>query len=70
MAFWGKRFNVLLVTGHSPLRKLIDVLNEEHLKNALSAAEKFRSLLGKNKSAKPIALVGLNPHAGGKRIDW
>jgi 4-hydroxythreonine-4-phosphate dehydrogenase len=67
MAFWGSKFNVLLVTGHLPLDKASQALSAPLLEKALRAANQLalRMKGKKNKSAKArIALVGFNPHAG------
>jgi 4-hydroxythreonine-4-phosphate dehydrogenase len=68
MTFFGKRFNVMVVTGHSPLRDIPGKITTESVVAAGRAAAKLVQLLGKSgeiKTAKkPIALLGLNPHAG------
>ncbi len=64
MAFVGKRFNVLLVTGHIPLKEVPAQLNHELLGQAISAANRLRKLLSGSKKERPLGLVGLNPHAG------
>lgn len=60
MVFIGKKFNVLLATGHMALQKVSAALTLSVLDIALAQALKLRKILSK----KPIALVGLNPHAG------
>lgn len=64
MGFIGKHFNVLLATGHLPLREVDSFLTARQLELALRAADQMRLVLDKNKCAKPIALIALNPHAG------
>lgn len=64
MAFLGSKFNVLLATGHFPLLKAIPSFTPAKLRSALRAAESFKALLPKAKFKKPIAVLGVNPHAG------
>lgn len=64
MVFIGHHFNVLLVTGHTPLRRVNQVLDKKCLIGALSHAEQLRKILASKLRNKPIALLGLNPHAG------
>lgn len=64
MAFVGEKFNVLLATGHLALEKTSDAITLKLLEKAVAAAVELRDLLSKKDSAKPIALLGLNPHAG------
>lgn len=64
MAFLGKRFNVLLATGHIPLKNVSRALTHEKLTKALQAAHSLAQLLPGKQGEKPIALVGCNPHAG------
>lgn len=61
MGFKGDCFNVLLATGHLPLSKVPQSLTEDLLFEAIIAANNFRKKL---KSKLPLALLGLNPHAG------
>lgn len=64
MTFIGPKFNVLLVSGHVPLGKVQDSLTADLLQDAFQAALEARKLLPKTLAKKPIALLGLNPHAG------
>lgn len=64
MGFIGEHFNVLLATGHLSLDEVTDALSVERLEKALTAAAQLRSVLDKKQSRRPIALLGLNPHAG------
>ncbi len=64
MGFIGDKFNVLLATGHLPITVIREHLSQEILEKAVSAAEDMRRLLDKKLVGKPIALLGLNPHAG------
>ncbi len=63
MAFVGNKFSTLLATGHIPLNRVSENLDLNILTEAIQAANKLKDLLGKD-SDLPIALVGLNPHAG------
>jgi 4-hydroxythreonine-4-phosphate dehydrogenase len=64
MGFLGRKFNVVLATGHRPLREAIESLNLATLARATDAAKTILSLLPSKKRKLPIALVGVNPHAG------
>lgn len=61
MGFAGSFFNVLLATDHIPLSSAEKALSPALLSDALTAAVRFKKMLGlKN----PTAVLGLNPHAG------
>lgn len=62
MAFLGEHFNVLLATGHIPLKDVSKQLTGAQLQKAIEAADGLNQLLSGR--AKPMGLVGLNPHAG------
>lgn len=64
MGFIGRKFNVLLATGHRPLREAIEQLSLETLRDAVAAAREMREALPTRRQSLPIALVGVNPHAG------
>lgn len=64
MFFLGEKFNVLNITGHIPLKKVPSLLTQELISDALKCAYSLRSLLPPGRRQKPLALVGLNPHAG------
>ena len=64
MVFIGKEFNVLLATGHIPLEKVPTAVTADVLETALQQALKLRKILKKPLQKLPVALVGLNPHAG------
>ena len=64
MTFLGKKFNVVLLTGHVSLKKAYDQIDQERLKECLVTVHQARGLLSKKIQNKPMALVGLNPHAG------
>lgn len=65
MAFVGRDFHVLLATDHIPLAKVEPQLLKSGLAPVLKSAFDLRRLLG---SQKPIAVLGLNPHAGEKSL--
>lgn len=64
MAFVGNKFNVFLATGHIPISRVSSTISETVLKDALVAANQFRVSLAPSRRKLPLALVGLNPHAG------
>lgn len=75
MGFIGKYFSVVLASGHQPLQTALFDLNSEKYQHALAAAAQLRSLLPAKQRKLPIALVGVNPHAGeggllGSEEDW
>ncbi len=65
MAFIGKYFNVVLGTDHVPLSEVEKTLSSSILLGGIQNAFNLKSLLGK---AGPIAVLGLNPHAGEKGV--
>lgn len=64
MAFFGARFHVVLATGHLPIKKISEALTADCLEKAIRAANEIRPLLGKSQMKRPVAVLGLNPHAG------
>ncbi len=64
MVFIGQKFNVFLATGHVALAKVSAALSADVLSLAISQALKLRKILKKSLQNKPVAVVGLNPHAG------
>lgn len=64
MGFIGSKFNVLLATGHAPLRTAVTSLNLNQFSKAMSAARTMRSVLPPARQKLPLAIVGVNPHAG------
>lgn len=64
MVFVGNQFNVLLATGHIPLRRVPLALTKKSLESAIAHALEVRKILRKPLRKLPIALLGLNPHAG------
>ena len=61
MMFLGAKFNVVLLTGHKPLKKIS--LNLNTLKTCLKLSSTFINTYFPH-TKKPIGLLGLNPHAG------
>lgn len=61
MAFWGRHFKLVLLTDHRPLMSVSKALTPQRIRGGLEMAKHLRKL---TKSRLPIALVGLNPHAG------
>lgn len=61
MSFIGNHFSVVSATGHIPLKKVPTALNLSLLKKALLVSYELAKRM---KNKKPIALLGLNPHAG------
>ncbi len=68
MSFMGPHFNVLLVSGHIPLAQVEKSLSQDLLQEALETAQQARSVLTGAMKKKPLALLGLNPHAGDKGL--
>lgn len=64
MGFLGEKFNVVLATGHIPLAEVSQSLNYISLQKALINTNLLREKLPKVARQKPIAVLGLNPHAG------
>ncbi|MBX7230662.1 MAG: 4-hydroxythreonine-4-phosphate dehydrogenase PdxA [Bdellovibrionales bacterium] len=67
MAFIGKKFNVVLATGHIPFAKVSETLSASLVENAFFSTLRLKELLEpilRSKNSKPIGVLGLNPHAG------
>lgn len=64
MAFVGKNFNVVLLTGHLSVKKAYDQIDENLLKECIELTHQFKNHLGGEKRNKPIGIVALNPHGG------
>jgi 4-hydroxythreonine-4-phosphate dehydrogenase len=64
MGFIGDKFNVLLATAHIPLAEVSGRLTASCICSALAEANRMRGLLDKRRAKRPLALLGLNPHAG------
>ena len=64
MGFFGEYFNVILTSAHIPVNQIEKSLSDVLLSNAISVALDSREILDSKKRKKPIAILGLNPHAG------
>lgn len=64
----GSKFNVVLVTAHAPLARVPKLLTRDRVRNACWAAHAFQQSLGPAARRKPMAILGLNPHAGEKGL--
>ena len=58
--FLGSKFNVILLNDHQPFKKT----SLAKLSPCIQLAKSARSLLPKQKKHLPLAVLGLNPHAG------
>jgi len=63
MGFLGRKFSVVLATGHLPTAGAIAAFSPQLLTKAVEAAESLRALLPPHQRKKAIAVVGINPHA-------
>lgn len=61
MGFIGNEFNVVLATGHLPIKEVQGKLSKNIFDRALAAAHDLNSLVG---SRTRVGVLGLNPHAG------
>jgi 4-hydroxythreonine-4-phosphate dehydrogenase len=64
MSFRGTKFCVILVTGHIPVSRVPKAFTPKLLNEALAHAVELRASLPGGRKEKPVAVVGLNPHAG------
>ena len=64
MTFLGQKFNVVLLTGHTAIRKAYDKISSELLEDCVRNVVGALELLPASRRNKPIGLVGLSPHAG------
>lgn len=75
MSFRGNKFCVILVTGHIPISKIAKAYTPKLLNEVLGHSVALRASLPRARREMPIAVVGLNPHAGedgliGKEENW
>lgn len=63
MTFMGEHFNVLLLTGHIPLKDISAQFHFEKVASATKALLRFQTLLPHSRRNLPFGLLGLNPHA-------
>ena len=65
MHLCGDVLRVSLVTTHPPLRQVPELITREKVVRCLKLTAAFvRQAFGRAEAAKPIAVCGLNPHAG------
>lgn len=64
MGFIGEQFGVVLVTGHIPISRVKREFTAARLTQSIEYAFALRDLMPTAKRALPVAIVGLNPHAG------
>jgi len=64
MTFLGKKFNVVLLTGHVSLKKAYAQIEQPLLETCITKTVEATSFLPPARARRPIALVGCNPHAG------
>lgn len=64
MGFVGEKFNVVLNTAHIPVSRIAQSLSVIDILSGIDAANLLRQNLSKAQQKKPIAVLGLNPHAG------
>ena len=62
MCFLGRDFNVVLLTGHIPLKHV--KWKPEDLEKCLDLSLKLKSHLPPDQQNKKLAVLGFNPHAG------
>ena len=66
MCFRGSSFNVILLTDHTPFKKV--KIDKQKLLKLLKQALLIRKMLPSHLQKKPLGVLGLNPHAGEKGI--
>lgn len=60
----GPKLAVVLATDHVELRQVEKSLTKKRLSGAFQAALELKSLLPAQSGRRPVAVLGLNPHAG------
>ena len=68
MTFLGQKFHVFLLTGHLPISDVEKTLAPEKIEAGILAAHHFFSSFDKRLAKKPLAILGLNPHAGDSKL--
>ncbi|MBX3041770.1 MAG: 4-hydroxythreonine-4-phosphate dehydrogenase PdxA [Bdellovibrionaceae bacterium] len=66
--YLGREFHVVLATAHVPLKNVSSRLTPGTIKGAVAAASMLRGCLPGLQKKRPLAFVGLNPHAGEEGI--
>ena len=64
MSFVGKEFSVVLATGHLALKDVAHHIHFKSLSDALLNSRRLLAALPRANQKKPLAILGLNPHAG------
>lgn len=65
MGFIGRKFNVVLATGHIPLNKVGEHLSPQRIERATRAAICLAHLARPHSTRTlPVGVLGLNPHSG------
>lgn len=64
MGFVGEKFSVVLATAHTPIKDVTKHLSFTVLAETLKNANELRKKLPAAQAKRPIAVLGLNPHAG------
>lgn len=64
MSFWGKTFNLALLTNHLPLSSVSTAVTFERILQVHSLCQKALETLDPQRKRYPNLLLGLNPHAG------
>lgn len=64
MSFWGKHFNVVLITGHRPLSEAHKDYSPARINQVIALMKTSLVKLDPKRSKRPLALLGINPHAG------
>lgn len=64
MSFWGKVFNVVLISGHRPLSLAFKDYTLKKIEKVARLAQEAALKLDPRRAHRPMALLGLNPHAG------
>ena len=68
MTFLGNKFHVFLLSGHLPISEVEKNLTPEKIEAGIQAAYSFFSSFDKKLTKKPLAILGLNPHAGDSKL--
>ncbi len=64
MGFFGRYFNVILLSGHIPISKIETHLTKSTLDFAFKKIGHWRKSLPIEFAKKPLGVIGLNPHNG------
>ena len=68
MGFIGKKFNVVLATGHCPTETVETKLQSVNMAKFFELCLESRKLLKPSLRNKPLGVLGLNPHSGDNGI--